>query len=94
MIKGDGVEPYAGVVFDSAKVNLYGTAPVGGSFGADGTVYELSLSGTETILYSFGAPGDGSVPYGNVILDSKGSIYGTTSIGGKYNMGTVFRVVP
>jgi uncharacterized repeat protein (TIGR03803 family) len=92
-IDGDGVEPYAGVVFDNAKVNLYGTTVTGGSLG-NGTLYELSLPRTETILHGFGASGDGSLPYGNVILDSKGNMYGTTSIGGKYDLGTVYRVAP
>jgi len=93
-INGDGTEPYAGVVLDSAQANLYGATPLGGSFGV-GTVYRLSLSGLkETVLHSFGATGDGSTPFGGVILDSKGNVYGTTSIGGKYNLGTVYRVVP
>ena len=90
---GDGVEPYAGVVLDKAQANLYGTTPVGGAF-AFGVVYRLALSTLkETILYNFGGP-DGSTPFGDVVLDPKGNIYGTTSVGGKNNFGTVFRVVP
>src|SRR5262249_8334703 len=37
---------------------------------------------TETVLYTFGGGTDGAVPYGGVILDSRGNLYGTTHYGG------------
>jgi uncharacterized repeat protein (TIGR03803 family) len=61
--------------------NLYGTAPAGGAFGA-GVVFELSPTGTgwtETVLHSFGGPGDGYNPWGGVIMDDQGNLYGTTN---------------
>jgi uncharacterized repeat protein (TIGR03803 family) len=91
-VANDGNGPYAGVIFDSSG-NLYGTTSMGGAFNA-GIVYALTSSGTETILHSFGATGDGSVPYSGLIRDSKGNLYGTTSGGGKYGMGTIFKVTP
>jgi len=64
------------VILDS-QGNLYGTAPAGGAYGL-GVVFELSPTGTETVLHSFGGPGDGHNPAGGVIMDSQGNLYGTT----------------
>jgi uncharacterized repeat protein (TIGR03803 family) len=76
----DGANPYAGVIADSSG-NLYGTTYAGGVSSA-GTVYQLSRSGQETVLHSFGGPGGGASPYAGVIRDSAGNLYGTTSLGG------------
>jgi uncharacterized repeat protein (TIGR03803 family) len=37
---------------------------------------------------------DGASPSAGVIFDRKGALYGTTESGGKYNAGTVFRLIP
>ena len=53
----DGVGPQAGLIFDAAG-NLYGTTAKGGTYGIDGTVFELTPTAgggwTEKMLYSFG----------------------------------------
>jgi uncharacterized repeat protein (TIGR03803 family) len=56
----DGGNPYAGVIADSAG-NLYGTTYNGGAFGY-GTVYKLTPTGQETVLYSFTGGADGGNP--------------------------------
>jgi len=95
---GDGLNPYASLLRDSAG-NLFGTTRAGGSYGSGGarhggTVFALSPSGTETILYSFGAAGasDGSSPQGSLVMDSAGNLYGTTASGGAHGDGTVFKI--
>jgi uncharacterized repeat protein (TIGR03803 family) len=97
----DGNAPLAGVIRDAGG-NLYGTTNVGGSLGF-GTVFKLDVSGRETVLHSFagnhGNPRDGALPEGSLIRDRAGHLYGTTSIGGKYqnvrtNVGTVFKLSP
>jgi uncharacterized repeat protein (TIGR03803 family) len=89
----DGANPrYATPVLDT-KGNLYGTTEYSGAYGF-GAVYEVTPSGTETILHSFGANGDGSQPYCALTFDTAGSLYGTTNVGGAYNQGTVFEVTP
>jgi uncharacterized repeat protein (TIGR03803 family) len=93
----DGMTPVAGVIFDSAG-NLYGTTVAGGIYG-QGAVFELSpkLGGgwTERLLHSFNNNGkDGTAPYGSLVFDSVGNLYGTTSKGGLYNNGTAFRMSP
>jgi uncharacterized repeat protein (TIGR03803 family) len=76
----DGILPEALLVADKAG-NLYGTAYVGGANGV-GIVFKVSLSGKETILYTFTGGSDGCYPYPGVILDSAGNLYGVTSEGG------------
>jgi uncharacterized repeat protein (TIGR03803 family) len=89
----DGSHPYAGVVFDS-QGNLYGTC-TGGGYNNQGTVFELSPNGsggwTISKTYDFTDTGDGDNPYGGVILDSAGNVYGTT-YGDSYIAGTVFEL--
>ncbi|MGA7218746.1 MAG: choice-of-anchor tandem repeat GloVer-containing protein [Candidatus Sulfotelmatobacter sp.] len=100
--KFDGAGPAASLIFDTAG-NLYGTTTSGGEYRGNGTVFELSPGAgrvwTEKILHSFNDNGtDGFQPYGNLIMDSTGSLYGTTDGGGRYSAGfvggTVFKVTP
>jgi uncharacterized repeat protein (TIGR03803 family) len=88
----DGVQPYAGIILDSAA-NLYGTTIYGGPANA-GVVYKVDSAGQETLLYSFTGGADGANPYAGVIRDSAGNLYGTTYSGGVSNAGVVFKVDP
>ena len=74
--------PLARVIFDNAG-NLYGTAAFGGAH-QSGAVYELTpfgLAWTESIIYSFTDQSDGNEPYGGLIFDGSGNLYGTTFAG-------------
>ena len=88
----DGITP-AGVVVMDESGNLYGTTYQGGTYNL-GTAFELTPSGTETILWSFGNGTDGSLPGAGPIRDGNGNLYGTTSEGGAYGFGTVWEVTP
>lgn len=101
----DGSYPSGGLLFDSVG-DIYGTTVGGGSHcpsnGGCGTVYELSPASdgyTETILYDFCSTDDpytcpdGAEPWGGVISDHAGNLYGTTSLGG-HKYGTVFELSP
>jgi uncharacterized repeat protein (TIGR03803 family) len=114
--KGDGATPEGGLVIDTAG-NLYGTTAYGGtgncvllgtSVGC-GTVYELSSpkqkggAWTETILYSFPTAKQGYFPWGNLVFDDAGNLYGATDFGGGKGTtcdpyyqycGTVFELSP
>jgi uncharacterized repeat protein (TIGR03803 family) len=88
---GDGEDPNAGLVRDSAG-NLYGTTFYGGACGP-GVVFKLDKTGAETLLHSFcGEPDDGSFPGAGLVRDSAGTLYGTTSQGGAYGVGVVFKI--
>jgi uncharacterized repeat protein (TIGR03803 family) len=111
--RNDGQTPVGGVLIDRAG-NLYGTTAYGGAGGCTllgkpvgcGIVFELTPptkpggSWTETILYSFQGGKDGYFPWGNLVLDGDGNIYGATQFGGGYGScnglypycGTVFRL--
>ncbi len=88
----DGYGPLAGVLLDAAG-NLYGTTVFGGAKNL-GAVYKIDPAGNESIIYSFEAAPQGREPYGGVILDSSGNLYGTTYLGGKQASGTVFKLSP
>jgi uncharacterized repeat protein (TIGR03803 family) len=94
---GDGLAPYGRLISD-AEGNLYGTTAFGGTSGT-GIVFELTKSQapggwTETILYNFAGGSDGSQPWGGLIFDSAGNLYGTTFLGGTLNAGTVYQLSP
>ncbi len=104
----DGCEPYGGLIFDGSG-NLYGTTSVGGD-PSGGIVFELTpptppaTQWTETKLHNFNDNGnDGYSPYGGLIFDGSGNLYGTTYYGGgsgtcnepySTGCGTVFELTP
>jgi uncharacterized repeat protein (TIGR03803 family) len=90
MRSDNGAVPVGGVIMD-AEGNLYGTTGFG-DYDRDGTVFKLSQTGKATVLHRFFGGNDGSNPYGGLVQDEKGNIYGTTYDGGSYDYGTVFEL--
>jgi uncharacterized repeat protein (TIGR03803 family) len=111
----DGYLPNGNLTFDSAG-NLYGATTYGGGFGSCnapyyqycGTIFEVSppsrpgAAWTERVLYSFKSGTDGANPYGGLVFDQHGTMYGTTQVGGNQicqpaggvGCGTVFELHP
>ena len=87
----DGSVPGSALI-QAGDGNLYGTTINGGASN-NGTVFKVSLSGTEAVVYSFAGGSDGADPFG-LIQGSDGNLYGTTSAGGAQGAGTVFRITP
>jgi uncharacterized repeat protein (TIGR03803 family) len=88
----DGGNPSAALIVGPGGA-LYATTQRGGTAGF-GTVFEVSLSGQEKVLYSFqGGSADGVDPEGPLILKG-GSLYGLTAGGGTDAAGTIFRLTP
>jgi len=97
----DGGIPYAGLVM-TGNGNFYGTTTCDNgctSAPLDGTIFEITPSGTYSVLHTFGGT-DGSGPYSNMTLGSDGNLYGTTLYGGNLSIceglgcGTVFKITP
>jgi uncharacterized repeat protein (TIGR03803 family) len=87
----DGAYPSPGSLVMDARGNLYGATGGGGTYNL-GTVFKLDKTGKMTVLHSFGAPGDGVGPYGGLVRDAAGCLYGVTWSGGTSNLGTVFKM--
>jgi uncharacterized repeat protein (TIGR03803 family) len=86
----NGENPIAGVYRDSSG-NLWGTT-YGGGTSSDGTIYKIA-AGTNTVTTILNFNGtNGSGPWGDLVADSSGNIYGTTSEGGAYTYGTVYKI--
>lgn len=92
----DGGRPAGCLIFDAAG-NLYGTTT--GTPPSRGSVFKLTSGSdgkwTETVLHSFTGGKDGGIPFGGLIFDAAGNLYGTTSVGGAYlYFGSVFKLTP
>ena len=77
--------------------HLYGAATTGGTYGS-GVVFELRPAGggewNFRTIYSFRGQPDGVFPYGALLFDSLGNIYGTTYYGGANGIGSVYQLSP
>jgi hypothetical protein len=107
----DGNAPTGGLIRDAAG-NLFGATPGGGdrqpqqcqtNIVGCGVVFELSPNsdGTwkQTVIHTFTPGTDGIVPFGSLVMDSAGNLYGTTTEGGTgctgfYGCGTVYELSP
>ena len=81
--------------------NFYGTTRAGGPNtcfdqpNSCGVLFKITPAGNETVLYSFGnSPTDGFGANAPLVQTSDGSFYGTTTYGGTYGAGTVFKMSP
>jgi len=76
--------------------NLYGTTVCEGA-NNEGNIFELTSSGsgwTYNSLYDFTGGNDGSKPYGNVIFNAAGDMFGTAAFGGSSGAGVVWEITP
>jgi|SRR6516164_3011263 uncharacterized repeat protein (TIGR03803 family) len=83
----DGAAPFAGLV-QAADGNFYGTTSGGGASSichgltppGCGTVFQITPSGTLTVLHSFNNT-DGAAPLARLVQATDGNFYGTTEAG-------------
>jgi uncharacterized repeat protein (TIGR03803 family) len=96
---GTNGEASLGHLVVDAHGDLFGVTNTGGA-NNDGTVFEMVNTGTAaapsyasspTTLVSFNG-GNGANPYGGLIADAHGDLFGTTQFGGANNDGTVFEI--
>jgi uncharacterized repeat protein (TIGR03803 family) len=88
----DGWAP-TGTLCEASDGNLYGVTYYGDLAGAgSGTIYRISpANGSYAVVHVFGTIGGGTGPWGGLIQASDGYLYGTTTSGGTFNAGTIFR---
>jgi uncharacterized repeat protein (TIGR03803 family) len=103
-----GIQPFAPLIAGGLSSG-YGTTAYGGDYFCQpnnrhgcGTVYKFDATG-ETRLYAFSGGADGAWPFGGLVRDAAGNLYGTASIGGdlscpavqnQMGCGTIFKVDP
>jgi len=89
---GDGAEPAGGLI-QASNGALYGTTLQGGGHNL-GTVFSINTDGSGyLVLKDFaGGSGDGAEPWGALVQGADGRLYGTTTLGGSNNLGTVFKL--
>ena len=89
----DGYTPFAGLM-QATDGNLYGSTLEGGYTytcpGGCGNIFEITTSGTFTILYSMTPQNKEAFPASPLMQATDGTFYGNTYIGGYDSAGTVF----
>lgn len=87
--KKDGGSPQN--LIHGANGNIFGATieggkPLCGQFhDGCGVVFKLDTAGNETVLHTFTNGADGREPYGTLLYDAAGNLYGTTAAGGDDN---------
>jgi uncharacterized repeat protein (TIGR03803 family) len=97
----DGTVPDGALLLDGNK-NLYGNTSGGGSGSCSdygcGTVFELSPRSNgmwrEKVLHDFTAGNDGALPWGGLVRDEKGDLYGTLIGDNGLGGSGVFELIP
>jgi uncharacterized repeat protein (TIGR03803 family) len=100
----DGAYPYGSLTFDQHG-NVYGTTNSSQNYDYDGSVYELSPSNGSwlaTVLYTFTYSYQVGGPFGGVVFDKQGNLWGTSDAGGNQNClisndspcGVLFELTP
>lgn len=87
---------YPSWLTQAADGDFYGATYMGGKSNV-GTIFKITASGKFTALYSFCSNdncNDGAMPQSSLVQTSDGSFYGTTTVGGAYSNGTVFKFKP
>jgi uncharacterized repeat protein (TIGR03803 family) len=87
-----GAQPSAQLILGNDG-NHYGVCAQGGANGL-GTIFRLLPDGTAATVATFTGDGDsrGALPFASLLARGDGFLYGTTSRGGLYNLGTVFKM--
>ncbi len=94
----DGQNPSYTMVLDKGG-NLYGETQRGGQSCGCGTVFKLkppAVAGgawSKRVMHAF-STAEGILPYGGLVIDSKGAVYGITFGGGALGYGAAFKVAP
>jgi len=88
-----GEGPSAGLL--RVGTEYFGVAEFAGDNGTgSGTVFKIDAAGQIRLLHVFAGGSDGAFPFGTLVADTSGNMYGTTYGGGANDDGTIFKVTP
>ena len=94
----DGATGSLGPLLVAHDGTLYGVAETGGGSAGAGAVFKMSPArggGWNFVtLHQFKGMPDGYGPYGGLVADAKGNLFGTTYFGGSSGNGTIFEMIP
>jgi uncharacterized repeat protein (TIGR03803 family) len=91
--KGQGQNPQAPLI-ELRDGFLYGMAPYGGQSN-HGVIFKIKLDGTGfQVIHNFDSAISGANPNGSLLPGSDGHLYGTTTSGGQFNQGIIFKILP
>lgn len=92
----DGAVGSLGTLLVDSSGDLYGVTETGGARGA-GTAFKMTRASKNRwnlkTLYAFKGTPDAASPYGGLIEDASGNLYGTTYYGGAHGLGSVFELI-
>jgi uncharacterized repeat protein (TIGR03803 family) len=95
--RGPGGWSPRGKLAVDAQGNMYAVTENGGKFN-HGTAWKFTISveggGSFAPIHQFGSGVDGADPFGGVVSDAQGNIFGTTINGGKTGAGTAWELSP
>lgn len=92
---GPTASPWRSNLILDAQGNLYGTSISSGPCGPScGSVFEITPTQAFKVRYRFESPASGEWPFGTLVEDGEGNLYGVTYLGGASGMGEVFKVTP
>ena len=84
-----------GTLVRDAQGNFWGTSPVDGHLGNNGSIFEWNVTtNLVTQVYAFNGGGNGEFPKSGLTIDSHGNFFGTTEYGRANGYGTVFEFNP
>ncbi len=88
----NGADPALESLVQGTDGNLYGTTQNYGAH-SGGTVFKMTPNGLLTTIHNFAGSPDGAYPQGGLVMGNAGNFFwGTTSVGGAFGLGTVFRI--
>lgn len=88
----DGIHP-VGPLAQGSDGSFYGVTYYGGT-GGTGVIFQLKPDGTYDVLYNFSGGTDGAFPTSGLVQATDGNFYGTTSGGGTFDAGVLYRLTP
>lgn len=92
--RNDGAVGSLGPLLIDNAGNIYGIAELGGSH-QKGAAYKISPAGSGWVfktIFGFRGSPDAGYPYGGLIADPAGNLYGTTYYGGQFGLGSVYEL--